>query len=363
MSRGAMSRAGRGAGSLVATLWVLCGAAAAHADTFSGDLYYTNRSPSTQTVNQVAYSYNDVTNVFSLGAPVNLVSGGSGDGIIFDVYGNLLVGTGGTATVNMYTPTGTAIDSGTAVTAAFHLALDPTGNYVYTSAFGGQLEVLPLALNSVGNSTQYTVMGDETGLTSVAYAPTTGNWFYIQDPAGGADGNGDVGLINMTNIGTATHTVSTTQLFGAVAPAHSLTYDSYTGLMTMFGDGRVGTFNQSGGGLDVTVSAAHTDAFGRFKDDLDGDVACVFDQGTVDGLGHAMVAGCDAITFLDYRMSGDITNPDHVFVVTGFTNIDDVAPLSGVGSQDFVVPEPGTLLLLGGGLLLVAHRARRKIKA
>ena len=123
--------------------------------------------------------------------------------------------------------------------------------------------------------------------------------------------------------------------------------------MTLFGAGKTGTFSQAGGAGTFKQSAV--------------DFACDFDQGAVDGQGHALVAGCDAITFIDYRASGDITAPNYVtsrFNIGDFffTYIDDVAPLSGLGSQNPTVPEPTTIALLGSGLVGAAIRRRRQAR-
>lgn len=90
-----------------------------------------------------------------------------------------------------------------------------------------------------------------------------------------------------------------------------------------------------------------------------------FDQGSVDGFGHAFIAGSGAITFLDYSTSHDITNPSQIIIRTvdgsghSFGSIDDVAPLVGLGSQ---IPEPTSTALTAVGCfgLFVTYRRRQR---
>jgi hypothetical protein len=125
-----------------------------------------------------------------------------------------------------------------------------------------------------------------------------------------------------------------------------MVFDPYTGKITFFGDGAVGTMSA-------------TDGSGFTQKDLGfGD----FDQGAPDGQGHALIAGHGSITFVDYRLSHDITHPDFAISVGGFDGIDDLAPLSGLGSQN-TVPEPSSLAvtsILLCGFTAASFRRRRK---
>jgi len=309
----------------------------ANAGLFTGDLFYTYYGQ-TPNVAKVTYSYNDVTHTFGVSAPTNIATTGGADGIIFGPDGNLLIGGQGSGFVYRVNPTtGAIIDqfhpgSAGSDQSSYHLALDPTGTKVYTSNFGGALDVMPF----FGAGTTHALTGGDTGLTQVAFGDA-GSVFYVD---GSPNGGGNLGLINLT-------TFVTTQLYSAVGPAHGLIYDPYSDLMTMFGRGFTGTMNATDGSNLKTSSTQF---------------ACDFDQGAVDGHGHALVAGCSSITLLDYSISHDITHPDYYASIGGFGTIDDVAPLVGAGSRTDV-PEPITLSLFSAGLAGVAMMRRRKKSA
>lgn len=305
----------------------------AFATVYSGNLYYTTYVGG-QNVWRVSFNYDQTTQALTLGPQINIASTPGADGIIFAPNGHLLVGGQGAGQVYEVDPSngsffGAAPGSTGQNQSSYHLALDPSGTKFYTSDFMGPLDTVPLPL-AQGSTTFVT--GGDTGITQVAFAPN-GNVFYVN---GNPNGFGNLGLINLT-------TGVTNRLYTSVTPAHGLIYDPFTGLMTFFGDGETGTMDQFGNNLMTG-----------------GPFTCDFDQGAVDGFGHALVAGCNSLTFLDYSISHDITHPDKVVVTGGFNFIDDVAPLVGPGSN---VPEPSSLLLLGSGVAGLAGMLKRKLKA
>jgi hypothetical protein len=315
---------------------LLLAAPAGRADLFNGTLFYTNFTGGVN-VNSVDYSYNSTTQVLTVNNQHGIASLGGADGIIFAPDGDLLVGGQGSGVVFKLHTDGTGITSRSAAGQAnFHLALDPSGTQFYTSNFQGPLITMPL--NPFSNGTSHTITGSEGGVTQVAFAPN-GNVFYTSSQP---NGNGTYGQINL-------NTFVTTRLSGASAilPAHGIIYDPFTGLITLFGDGAVGTFDQNGANFKQRTG-----------------INADFDQGAVDGQGHAFIAGNGQLTFIDYSATHDITSANNIVrIVGGFSGIDDLAPLVGAGAPPPTTgapAPPAAVLLASGGLSFLAYRVRRR---
>jgi WD40 repeat protein len=328
---------------VAAVIGLLLTAGTSHADIFTGTLFYTNFQGGGDNVNKVSFNYDDSNHALAYGGPVGVAAENGADGIMFAPNGNIIVTSN--ATNNVY-----RIDSGTGAllqtvhgsSTDFHMALDPSGTKFYSSdrynQFSGPLDTFTINPNGTfTNASSNPITGNDPNVTQLAFAPN-GKILYTD---GSPNRNGTVGLFDLA-------TDKTTQLLPELQASHGVQYDPFTGLWTMFGGGAVATMDPNAG-TNAQIAASVKQLVTSVPD---------FDQGSVDGFGHALIAGSNGITFIDYRKSGDITNPDRIIFTSGFNNIDDVAPLVGLGSNPFAVPEPSSLSLLAFGAFSLLSYAR-----
>jgi hypothetical protein len=320
---------------LLATSSIIAAANAKADVIFDGTAYFT--AFANQSVDSVSYQYDQTTHSFTVGTPTLITPLPGADGLLFAPNGqNILVG-GQAANVYNVAPGGTFTTQPIPGPGSYHLAIN--GNTLYTSGPYGQSNapLISYTVNSQGNATsaiqQTTVSGADTQVTQLAFA--AGKTFYSNSQPNCC---GNIGTINLA-------TGVTTQIAAGVTAAHGLVYDPFTGKLDLFGGGYVGL-------IDPTTSTFLGQTF------ING---ANFDQGAPDGFGHALIAGGNGITFIDYSQSGNILAPDYTTFVGGFANIDDVAPLSGPGSVTGGVPEPSTwaMMILGfAGLGFMAYRRK-----
>lgn len=304
----------------------------------NGTLYYTTFT-GTQRVHKVDYNY-DGAATYVLSSSTDIAATPGGDGIIFAPDGQLLVGGQGTGQVYKVDPNAinSFVTKASGVAGAYHLSLDPSGTKFYAAGLPGNLGVIPL--NPFADGTQKVLSGSVSQITSIAF-DTLGNAYYT---ASGGTGNGSVGRINLT-------TGVTTEVIANLPAAHGMVYDSFTNKLTLFGASHITQLN-----LDANLT--------QFSDldlsTLETGHTFQLDQGATDGHGHALVADNNAnLVFLDYS-TGTNQVASYGFLDQQFlaTSLDDVAPLSGLGSN--TTPEPGTLgLLFGMGMTGSAFAFRR----
>jgi LPXTG-motif cell wall-anchored protein len=312
-------------GACLALLPLMPAAAQTGAPTaVEGELFYTVYEP--PSVKKVSFTYD--SNGFQIGRRVLIASLPGADGIVFSPDGKLIVGGGETGLVFEVDPESgeyQQVKSGSE--AAYHIALDPNEQQVWTSGLPGTLASVPIS--PLQNGTLRALKGDDPFISSVGFAP--GRAFYTaSDPNGG----GHFGRIDLD-------TMETQRLKEDLRGAHGITFDQFSGSLLLFGSFSI---LQIDPGTPDTISSQRDIAGMRF------------DQGTVDGNGHLFAADNGGnLVFIDYsvtRKVGDQANR----VETRFLdpNLDDLAPLTGPGAR----PEPGgdsntTLFVLIGAALVV----------
>jgi len=321
------------------------------ADDTSGDISYTTFS-GTDRVFKRSYSFIGGTLTYGPQITISSLTDtplAGADGLIFDPTNTSFLVIGGQNQdfyrLSATTPHGVVQDSGDASPALsasiFHVVADFSG----TSAWGSDIpgtHLVNIALTGSGfgaSSVSPLISGGDTSITGLAF-DGSGTAYYTN---AGAGGTGDFGtIIPSTGV--------TTKLRSAVPAAHGIQFDSFTGDLILFGDSHITQLAPGGATVsDLDLSAA----------------GVVLDQGTVDGKGHLFVASNTGgkMLFLDYSgtsLVGAGTNFLDINSTAFPASLDDVAPLSGKGSQQPSVPEPASLTLFGLGSLAAGFTRRRK---
>jgi hypothetical protein len=350
----------------LAVLTTLATATTSQASIFQGNLYFTHFTGGGPNVLSVSFTYNSTTQALSYGSQNGLATVNGADGIMFAPNGNLLVTSNNAASVYRIDASNgmlkQTVNTGNPSFSDFHMALDPSGTQFYSSnrynRSIGPLDTFTINPNgTINNATTTNITGNDLNVTQLAFAPN-GKVFYTD---GLPNNNGSVGLFTF---GAGNDT--TTQLFpsggtgaGGITAAHGIVYDPFTGLITMFGGGGVATLDPNQASNPAIVASL------KQRNGINSD----FDQGSVDGFGHAFIAGNGQITFIDYSQTGDITSAANKVIImstdgTGgsFGGIDDVAPLVGLGADPSSAPEPASLTLLGFGAVGMAGYSWRRRK-
>ncbi|MBI2174427.1 MAG: PEP-CTERM sorting domain-containing protein [Candidatus Omnitrophica bacterium] len=331
----------RRAGTIVAivlSVMAALGAPGASADDTDGDLFYTTFAGFDRVFKR-PYSFTGGVLAYGLETPIsNLGLGlGGADGLVFDPTDTnfLLVGGQNDRVYRVHVPTGIASASSPLGASSFHLSIDPSGSSVWASGIPGN-PIANVSLTPFNSATSsLPIIGDVSAITGLAF-DASGDAYYTSS---GPGGTGSFGTIDLS-------TGTTAELFGAVPAAHGLAYDSFTGDFMLFGDGQVSQYDPGSNSFVSTM---------LFPGEQ-------FDQGSVDGAGHLFGASnLGNMLFVDYKATGLINDGSNFSDLQFFRDsLDDVAPLSGLGSQQPVIPEPSSLLLMGLGGLGVGIRNRRR---
>jgi hypothetical protein len=273
----------------------------------NGTLYFTTFSGG---VDVHSVSYNFTGSSFTLGSVSGIASTPGADGIVFTSDGFLAVGGQGNAVYRVNPTMGTFTSQNAGGTSAYHMMAAPDGT-IYSSGISGT----PASYNGTltVNGTAHPLNGDDTSLDTIIWDTKNGKVYYTSSGSGGV---GNFGLLNTT-------TWTTTRLDTGLAAAHGGYYDAFSDTIILQGDSHITQLDPNTPGVPVI-----------------GDVSGVgtFDQGTVDGLGHIFAANNDGnLTFIDYSTTKNISTADYTTTTFLAGSLDDVAPLSGAGSQP--VPE------------------------
>ena len=262
-----------------------------------------------------------------------LNSAGGVDSLVFDSAGRIIYSQAASGGVRRFDPA-TGIDEllagGLLVPA--DLALEPGGNSVLVSQFGGgvisRIDLLTNALTTLG-----TYGGNPEGLAYDASGRLFAN-------LGVRDIFADKYLAELDPI-----TGAILQQSPGITSLDGLTYDSYTGQLfasLLFGN-LVCRYNPD------SLAAGPTFCHGVIPGP---------DGLTSDGLGNLFIAATGAASIYRYNIPTD-TITQQTFVL----GLDDLAPASGSGSAPSPVPEPGNFLLTATGLLIGGSWFRNRNRA
>ena len=342
-----MNRGNRIVGLLVAGLSMVGALSAlpvvAHADATIGDIFYTTYDGVARVFTR-SYSFDGTTLTYGGVTTISSTTNGLGgaDGIVFDPTdpNYLLIGGQNNFIYRVNIATGTATASSATTGANYHLAITPDGVNVLGSDIPGT-NVSKVSLSPFGDASNFTIVGADSVITGIVF-DGLGNAYYSTANAVGTGGN----------FGTAVFgagTITTTRLLTGL-DAHGLQFDPFTGDILLFGDNQINQFDLGSNSIIGTLAI--------------GGASAQFDQGTIDGKGHVFVASNDGnMLFIDYSASGNVGSGTNFTNYQFFqANLDDVAPLSGLGSHQ-PVPEPASMLLFGLGGIGAAFSRRRKFFA
>lgn len=303
---------------LVAALLLAGATRPAAAHPVSWEVYYTRfaGSPNLRRT-EIQFDGQRVT----LGPRETVAAVEGADGLVFAPDGDLLVGGQGNRVHKVSTRgDGAHTTVGAAGQEAFHLSLDPSGQRAWTSGMPGHLVEIPLRPFSGGVA--HLLSGDDRAITSIAF-DERGRAFYT---SGDHRGGGNFGRLDLESF-------STRRILSSLPAAHAITFDAitfdaFTGDLFLFGADQIAQIDP--------------DAPQDIKSLRVVDQQSLFDQGTADGEGHLVIARTSGhVVFIDYAVTG-LVGDESNFMTAVFvdSNLDDIAPLAGLGANPTATVTP-----------------------
>lgn len=308
-----------------------------HATSFQ--VFYTfNASPDVY-----SSTYSSISNALSGSLAIGTNPSGA-DGILIGPNSTLIYGgeTGShtvfqiTQTLPDTAPFPIASNTGTLLNDFLVADQNPTAasSTVYTFDNNGQIASAAVTGGQISTTaTAHTVTGADINVSDIFWNAAGTTAYYLDQ------GTGNLGVINL-----ATY-VTSASLFSGITTAQSAVYDPFTGLVDLFGNGFVNTFNPTTSTLGTAVALNSASPCSSLS------------LGAVDGAGHAFAACGGNLYYIDYSATGNILSGSDIRQTDIVGNIKDVAVIPGT-----TTPEPSSVAMFVFGLgCLAIGRRRRKV--
>jgi PEP-CTERM motif len=290
----------------------------------------------------VEASYDTATNSLSTTNTISPVAAIT-DGVLLGPNSTLFVAIEtGNGVFQIQQSNGVAVTFQTATAPSFLLSMNQNNaaSPLFVANNNGSIATLPITGGVLQPGTIHSVTGVDTNVSQLAW-DSSNNVYYV---TGGPGTTGNFGHFSVGSFST------TSQIATGITTAQDAIFDSFTGMILLTGEGQYQWYNPTTNSLSGAVDLPGATAGG----------SCAgggnqFDVSSVDGAGHALVAGCDNLYYFDFDKTGDVI----ASAVLADAGVKDPALLPGVPPT--VVPEPSMagLLAFGAGLLAFG-RSRRK---
>ena len=318
----------------------------------SATLYYTRYASVKDRVKSVQYYY-DGNGYLNLHNKDTLCYTNGADGIIHHPDGDLLVAGQGTNIYKVSKTVGYSPNNQNCVvrsvtsnpsTGNYHLMMDPSNDILWAAGIPGTLARHSTATNTsthnLANGVQVALTGSVNRITTLVWDEDGTAFYTHSDYWGGGYGtasNSSFGWISDTTYNAAGEItgLKTQTIFSNLVGAHGASYDEYSKTIFIFGDSRIVQIDPASRTIVATLDL-RTYMFADTAIDWPTEVLWRLDQGTTDGKGHLFVASNSGhMIFVDYTSNPNKRIDNNILIHMQWLDnyLDDVAPLSGAGSQ------------------------------